>query len=34
VDYTADLLNQSAAFKHDLPHLSGEGVDKTAAAEG
>jgi hypothetical protein len=28
------LLNQKAAFKFELYHLTGGGADKTAAAEG
>jgi hypothetical protein len=34
VDYRTDLLNLRAAFKLKLPHLTGKGVDQTAAAEG
>jgi hypothetical protein len=32
-DYRADLLNQRAAFKLELPHLTGGRADQTAAAE-
>jgi hypothetical protein len=31
--YRADLLNQRAAFKLELPHLAGEGTDQAAAPE-
>jgi hypothetical protein len=31
VDHRADILNQRAAFKIELPHFSGGGADKTAA---
>jgi hypothetical protein len=34
VDRRADLLNQRAAFKLELPHLAGGGAEQTAAAEG
>jgi hypothetical protein len=34
VDYRADLLNLRAAFKLKLSHLTGEGADQAAAAEG
>jgi hypothetical protein len=33
VDQIADVLTQRAAFKIELPHLSGGEVDQTAAAE-
>jgi hypothetical protein len=33
VDCRVDLLNQRAAFKTELLHLSGGGADQTAAAE-
>jgi hypothetical protein len=33
VDYRADLLNQREAFKIELPHLIGGGVDQKSAAE-
>jgi hypothetical protein len=34
VDHKADLLNHRAAFKTEVPHLSGGGADQTASAEG
>jgi hypothetical protein len=34
VDHRNDLLNQTAAFKTELPHLAGGGGDQKAAAEG
>jgi hypothetical protein len=34
VDYRADLLNLRAAFKPELPHLTGGGADQAPAAEG
>jgi hypothetical protein len=34
VDCRADLLNQRAAFKIELSHLTGGGADQAAAAEG
>jgi hypothetical protein len=33
VDHRADLLNQRAAFKTELPHLTEVEADKTAALE-
>jgi hypothetical protein len=34
VDHRNDHLNQRAAFKTELPHLTRGGADQTAAAEG
>jgi hypothetical protein len=34
VDHRTDLLNQEAAFKTKLPHLTGGGADQIALAEG
>jgi hypothetical protein len=34
VDHRNDLLNQRAAFKIELLHLTGGEADQTAAAEG
>jgi hypothetical protein len=33
MDHRADLLSQRAAFKTELPHLTGGGADKKTAAE-
>jgi hypothetical protein len=33
VNHRAELQNQRAAFKTELPHLAGEGADQTPAAE-
>jgi hypothetical protein len=33
VDYRADFLNMSTAYKLKLPHLSEGGVDQAAGAE-
>jgi hypothetical protein len=34
VDHRDDLLNQRAAFKIELPHLTVEGANQKAAVEG
>jgi hypothetical protein len=33
VECRVDLPNQRAALKTEMPHLTGRGADKTAAAE-